>query len=327
MQIEVRDGSRILWVEEFACFLENGELAFSYHESPDIVSPDWFGAPESSVVREERRSNNPEHPNEELRSMQSRASGVLEFFRERVLRGGLVAAENVVADHALRITDLSRLEPGFYADSNDYHLNLDVYEHRGLSFWRVKYGPKLPSGFRSKREPKYLVFGGEINGRVILRNPDTNDELWAPPAALTECPPDHPDVNRSSPEKVRISWMLLPDWIQIKVVPETEVTACSLRGKTLVGFSSMRLATDIRTDIDRLLEQLDTFGFDATGIHKPDHSYYLRPMTGGRHIEVCVHEKSGDRASLTFVDTHSGPMVYAHYQTQRTLGEFLGKSE
>jgi hypothetical protein len=119
MQIEVRDGSRILWVEEFGCFLENGELAFSYYGLPDILEPAWYGTPDGSVLREERKSNNPEHPNEELRSKRIAAADVLTFYRERLVQNEFTLIESPVVDHALQMTDLSRTQPGFYAESGD----------------------------------------------------------------------------------------------------------------------------------------------------------------------------------------------------------------
>jgi hypothetical protein len=61
MQIKVRDGHRTLWVEEFGCYLENGELAFSYYGLPELPLPGWYGFPDNSILRQERRSNNPEH--------------------------------------------------------------------------------------------------------------------------------------------------------------------------------------------------------------------------------------------------------------------------
>lgn len=328
MQIEVRDGSRILWVEEFGCFVENGELAFSYHELPDIIAPDWYGSPEDSALREERKTKNPERPAEELRSMHASATEIVSFYRERILRGGLTPVEDPVVDHSLQMTDLSRLEPGFYAENDGYRLSLDVFEHRGISFWRVKHGPKLPSEFRSRKEPKHLIFVREVDGKAILRNPETNDELWAHPNALTNGPSRHAqDPKHSSPEKVPISWRLLPDWIQVEIAPGTESTASSsFSGDTLAGFSCMKLSREIRTELEQSLDQLDTFEFDATGLQSPDHNYYLRPMTGGRHIEVRITERSGDQASLTFVNTCSGPMLYAYYKTQRTLQEFLSRS-
>jgi hypothetical protein len=177
MQIEVRDGSRILWVEEFGCFLENGELAFSYYGLPDIIEPAWYGAPEGSLLREERKSNNPEHPNEEIRSKRITPAEVLTFYKERLIQNEFSLIEEPVVDHALQMTELSRIQPGFYAETDAYHLSLEIYEHRDICFWRVKHGRKLPSGFRSKREPKHLVLLTQTEEKVILQNPETGDQL------------------------------------------------------------------------------------------------------------------------------------------------------
>jgi hypothetical protein len=165
MQIEVRDGSRTLWVEEFGCYLENGELAFSYYGMPEQPVPEWYGFPVNSVLREDRRSKNPEHPSEELRSARSNGTDVLAFYKDKVAHGGLFVFENPVVNHALQMTDLTRLEPGFYAEGEGYRLCLDVYEHSGLAFWRVKHGPEAAAwlseqvrtslfDLRSRRRPK-----------------------------------------------------------------------------------------------------------------------------------------------------------------------------
>lgn len=328
MQIEVRDGSRTIWVEEFGRFLSTGELAFIYCELLDLVPPDWYVAPEGSVLREEHKSNNPEHPDEELRSMHAKANEILMFYYERALSGGLSLTENPVVDHALQMTNLSRIEPGFYAEDDGYQLSLDIYEHCGVSFWRVKHGPKLPSGFRSKKEPEYLVFVNEANGKVTLRNPETGDELWAPLDALTN---DQPRLNQypryEPPKQVQVSWNLVPDWLRFPATPETNVTASSsFRGGTLVGFSSMKLAQDPITELEVFLDRLDASGFDPSGVQTPEHTYYLRPMTGGRHITVHILETSGDKAILTFVSTIPDPVLYVYYETQRTLDEFLSGS-
>ena len=313
-----------MWVEEFACFLDNGELAFSYYGLPEIKVPDWYGAPERSSVREERRTRNPEHPDEELRSMQIESSEVLSFYCDRVRRGGLKLTENPVVDHALLMTNLSRVHLGIYAESDDYRLSLEIYAHRRISFWRVKHGPKLPPNFRSKREPKYLILVSAAEEKAILRNPETGDELWAPSDALTDELTDALIPKSEPTGKVPISWSLAPKWLGIGVTPGTEITASSsFQGDALAGFSAMKLSRDPKIELEHFLDQLDSFGFDPTGIERPAHCYYLRPMTGGRQIEDHVREQAGDKANLAFVNTLQEPVLYAHYRTPRALEEFL----
>lgn len=326
MQIEVRDGNRTLWVEEFGCYLENGELAFSYHGMPAPPLPEWLDSPYSSV-REARTSNNPEHPNEELRSARSSAVEVVAFYKGRVTQGGLSLIENPAVSHALEPTGLSRLEPGFYAENDTYRFCLDVYQHNGISFWRLKHGPKLPSNYRSKANPRYLVYVGEENGKVTLRNPDTGDELWASADAFADGPPRHADYPKhEKPAQVPISWNLVPEWLHLDVHPDIEVTASSsFMGDTLAGFSSARLEGSLRQALETLLDQLDASGFDGSGENNAENSYYLRPMTGGRHISVHISAVSGDKAIMTFVDTMGKPVAYGYYNTPRRLDEFLGR--
>lgn len=325
MQLEVRDGFRTLWVEEFACFLENGELAFSYHELPDIAQPGWYGSPQGSLIREEQRSKNPEHPIEEIRSLCCDAAQVVSFYGQCIEHGGLVRTDSPVVDHALEMTGLNRVEPGFYAESAQYRFSVEVYQHKSVSFWRVKHGEKLPASFRSKKEPKYLILVSEEDGRLILRNPDTGDELWAPSTALTEGEPRHAQSTRHElPKAIPISWSLLPEWMQLDIEPGTEVTASpSYFGGTLTGFSCMKIKRDAREALEACLDRLDTCGFDGSGIACPSRSYYLRPMTGGRHIEVRIQSEAGDVGQFVFVDTLAEPVLYAYYSTPRTLEAFL----
>jgi hypothetical protein len=325
MQIEVRDGSGTLWVEEFACFLDSGELAFSYQELPAVVAPDWYQAPDRSVLRSERKSNNPEYPDEEVRSSSVAATEVLRFYNERAIGGGLILTESPVADHALELTTLSRLTPGFFGQDDSYRLSLDIYEHRRVSFWCAKYRPKPSPEFRSKKEPKYLIFVGAENGKVTLQNPETGDTLWAPSDALTDDRPRHAQYPKREPsKKVLISWGLLPDWLKLEIAPETEVTATSsFSGGALAGFSCMKLSRDPGTELQDFLDRLDASGFDPTGTQCPGRSYYLHPKSGGRIIEVHVFEQSGDKAKLTFTSTVQEPLLYAYYETPRTLEELL----
>jgi hypothetical protein len=325
MQIEVRDESRMLWVEEFGCFLENGELAFSYYGLPDIIEPDWCGAPEGSLLREGRKSNNPEHPNEELRSMRITAGDVFTYYKERLVQNEFRLIENPVVDHALQMMELSRIQPGFYAETDAYRLSLEAYEHRGICFWRVKHGPKLLSGFRSKKEPKYLVLVNQMEEKEVLQNPETGDQLWATAGSLTEEPPRHAQYPKFvAPEKSPISWSILPGWIEMEIVPGTEITASSaFHGGAHAGFSAMKLTRDPHIELEICLDRLDAFAFDPTGIDRPQQTYYLSPMTGGRHISVHVSAESGDTALLTFVSTMAEPVLYGYYSTARTLEDFL----
>ena len=325
MQIEVRDGSRTLWVEEFGCFLENGELAFSYYELPDIVPPAWIRSPEGSQLHEERKSKDPEHPDEVLRSMQSDASDVVSLYATCIEEGGLSRVDSPVVNHALEMTSLSRLSPGFYAEKDDYRLSLEAYQHKSTTFWRVKYGAKLPPSFRSKREPPYLLFLGEKDGRVTLRNPESGDKLWAPSGALDEDEPRHAqDPKFDVPENIPILWSILPEWIQLVIEPGTEITASrSHAGGALAGFSRMSIKQDLHAALETCLNRLDSFGFDSERASHPNHSYFLRPMTGGRHVEVRIKADSGDTAALTFVHTLQELILYAYYSTPRPLEEFL----
>jgi hypothetical protein len=177
MDIEIRGGSKPLWVSEFRCYLPNREMAFSYFEYPELPQPNWLRVPEGSQLRESRNSKKPEYPITESRSMCASAEYILAFYEDCADCGGLERIEDRVVDHALKMTQLSRIEPGFYAENSEYYLSLEIFQHKEIVFWTIKHGQKLPPSFRGKREPAYLLYMGEVNGRVTLRNPDSGEEL------------------------------------------------------------------------------------------------------------------------------------------------------
>ena len=188
-----------------------------------------------------------------------------------------------------------------------------------------EHGTKLPSGFRSKKEPRYLVLVSQIEEKVILQNPETGDYLWAPPDALSEDQPRHAQYPKfATPESFPISWSLLPDWIEIEIAPGTEVTASSaFHGGSHAGFSAMKLIQEPQIELERCLDRLDAFAFDPTGTDRPQQNYYLSSMTGGRHISVHIQAESGDTALLTFVSTMTEPVLYGYYSTPRALENLL----
>ena len=224
MNIEVRGGPKPLWISEFGCYLPDGEMAFSYNESPEPPHPSWLRAPEGSQLRESCKSKNREYPITESRSMRRDAESILAFYRDCTDSGGLERIENPVADHALKMTQLSRVEPGFYAENSEYYFSLEIFQHKEIVFWTVKHGQKLPASFRSKREPKYLLYAGEENGHVTLRNPDSGYEYWAPAEAITDSKPEFVRGAKREREREKaepILWSLLPSWMQFALPPET----------------------------------------------------------------------------------------------------------
>jgi hypothetical protein len=117
---------------------------------------------------------------------------------------------------------------------------------------------------------------------------------------------------------------LVPEWLHLEIQADTEVTACSsFTGGALAGFSSSKLSQPLRGELENFLSQLDTSGLDGSGEDSTENSYFLRPMTGGRHISVHICASSGDKAIITFVDTMGEPVVYGYYNTPRTLDDFL----
>ena len=158
MDIEVRGGPKPLWIRIFGCYLPDGEIDFSYHEYPEPPQPNWLRAPESSQLREPAGSaKNPESPIFESRSMRGDAESILAFYQDCTERGGLRRTENPVVGHALKKTQLSRIEPGFYAENSECYFSLEIFQHKKIVFWTAEHGQKLPASFRSKWIPKYLL--------------------------------------------------------------------------------------------------------------------------------------------------------------------------
>jgi len=322
MDIEVRGGSKPLWVSEFGCYLPNGEMAFSYYEYPKLPEPSWLRVPEGSQLRESASSSkNPERPITENRSMCGDAESILAFYRGCTDCGSLERIENPVVDHALKMTQLSRVEPGFYAENSEYYFNLETFQHKEMVFWTVKHGQKLPPSFRSKREPKYLIFVGEENGRITLRNPDSGDECWAPVSAFCDSEPIYFKLAKRERQKEEpILWSLLPAWIQFDLEPETWGSAVLIptSGHLAAGISCMKFEESAHDKLEACLNYLDRHNFDGSGIERPDHSYFLSCMTGGRHMRVRFKTESDESGGITVVDTLDSPSLYLNYSAPGT---------
>lgn len=327
MNIEVRGGPKPLWVNEFACFAPDGQMAFSYEEHPERQHPSWLIAPEGSVVRESSGLKNPEHPISETRSMCTSADHILAHYQDCSDRGGLKWTSDPVVDHALKMTTLSRIEPGFYAENAEYYFSLEIFQHRRTSFWTIKHGQKLPPSFRSKREPMYLVFAAEADGRVILRNPDSGLEYWAHLEDLMESEPSFViGAPYESPEEVPILWALLPAWMQFDLKAGVMGAAVPIPPlcRWAAGISAMKFEGDAHDMFETCLSCLDGNGFDATALANPDRSYFVTSSTGGRHLHARIKSETDESAHVIVVSTLEQPAIYLNYSaigiTLPTLG-------
>jgi hypothetical protein len=316
MDIEVRGGSKPLWVSEFGCYLPDGGMAFSYEQYPERPQPSWLRVPEGSQLRESRNSKNPEYPMTESRSTCANAAQVLGFYRDCADRGNLVQVESPVVDTRLQMTQLSRTEPGFFAENEEYYFSVEIFQHKETTFWTVKHGQKLPPAFRSKREPKYLLFVREENGRVILRNPDTGDEYWARVEATTDSKPPFVLGTRREPAKeVPILWALMPSWMQFDLPNNTVGSAVTIpvAGCWAAGLPPTRFVGSAHDRLEIFLNSLDEHGFDGSGIERSDRSYFITCMTGGRHMGVRIKTETEESGSITVVSTLDPPVFYLHY--------------
>ncbi|MGA3009804.1 MAG: hypothetical protein ABSD72_06025 [Terracidiphilus sp.] len=330
MYIEVRGGSKPLWVYEFCCYLPDGEMAFSYHKHPELPRPSWLRVPEGSQLREQATSSkNPERPIFESRSMRGDAESILAFYQDCIDCGGLDRIENPVVDHVLEMTQLSRIEPGFYAENSEFYFSLEIFQHKKTVFWTVEYGQKLPPSFRSKKEPKYLLYGGEQNGRVTLRNPDSGDEYWTPAKAMTDSKPKFilgAKREREREKRLPILWSLLPSWMQFDLTEETMGTATPTpaQNRWAASIYCMKFEGCPHEKLEACLNYLDQQGFDGTGIEQPDRSYFLTCFEGGRHMEVDIKTEIGESGYIIVVSTLDTPSLYLHYFAPGT--ELPGKN-
>lgn len=324
MYIEVRSGSKPLWVNEFGCYLPDGEMAFSYQKHPELPQPSWLRVPEGSQLREPAGSSkNPERLIFESRSMRGDAESILAFYQDCMDCGGLNRIENTDVDRALKKIRISRIEPGFYAESSEYYIILDIFQHKDIVFWTIEYGRKLPPSFRSKKEPKYLLYSGEDNGRVTLRNPDSGDEYWAPAEAITDSKPRFvlgAKRERERETEVPILWSLLPSWMQFELPPETMGTATLIPtlNRWTAGISCMKFEGSPHEKLEACLNHLDRHGFDGTGIEQPDRSYFLTCFEGGRHMGVDIKTEIGESGYISVVSTIDTALLYLHYSAPET---------
>jgi hypothetical protein len=319
MDIEIRGGSKPFWVSEFGCYLPNGEMAFSYEQYPERLQPSWLRVPEGSQLRESHKPKSLEHPITESRSVCASAAQILAFYQDCADRGNLAQVESPVVDTRLQLTQLSRVEPGFFAENDEYYFSIEIFQHNEVTFWTVKHGQKLTPAFRDKREPKYLLFVREENDRVILRNPDRGDEYWVPVGAMTDSKPAFVLGTRGEREKeVPILWSLVPAWMQFDL-PSNIVGSAVIIPVLRSWAASVQLIKFAKSAHDRLenfLNSLDGNGFDGSGIERSDRSYFLNCMTGGRHMSVRIKAEAEESGIITVVSTFDPPVFYLHYSAR-----------
>lgn len=325
MDIEIRGGERPFWVSEFGCFLANRECAFYYEPEhyPRPPLPLWFGHPNDSARRDSRDFYSPARPLEEHRSMTASAAEVVAFYEERLTSGGLIIDKDIVVDDAVKATSLSRFEPGLYAESAEYYFALEAYEHKGIAFWKILHGTKLPPSFQPKlRYPKHLLWLGEEEGRVTLRNPESGEDCWTAREYLSEQEPRY--VKRSEARTPRqehsILWSRLPGWLQFGLPDEAKGSASeSALGGWTAAISAQKCEGPIQGVFEICLDSLDAHDFDPSGEEKPDRSYYVVPSTGGRHLHAFFKTEAGESGGVVVVNVYADPSIYVHYHTPGSL--------
>ena len=288
--IEVRGGLGPLWVREEECRLPDGSPAFANQRTPLPPLPAWFEAPPNSTVRVHEDMRDTGLPLIENRSMQGNAAQVLTFYEGVAKRAGLA-----------RTNWQPFGWPGFRAENTDYALIVEALDRKDLVFWTVQLGNLTGQRPTIISSGRYLLFAGRKEDRVTLRREAEGKEYWAPSGAFRDTAPPPVEVPPTEP----ILWSLLPAWVQFAVESGSHGELVRHRDET--GAEKWGASIDWRfrgtpqAMFDSCLDGLDAHGFDATGAHRPDHSYYVSVC--GVQWTAHVRSEEGDRAGVTVIDT------------------------
>jgi len=301
MWIEVHGGSVSLWVPSDECRLPNGDLAFANEAWPAPPLPGWFGAPADSTLRESSDMRGMGWPLVEHRSMQGNAGQVLAFHRDVAQRGGLAMAAWL---------PVGRAGPGFSAENAEYALDLDVHEHGDLAFWTIQLRSRIRR--RNKAFSPPLVLVGRNDERVTLRHEFIDEEYWAPVNAVRDSEPQA--VEREPFREEPVMWSLLPPWAQFSVDDGSEGQARVRRGENGAEEWDASILSPLEGDpqsaFEFCLDSLDAHGFDASGIQRPNHSYFVSIMPGGHSRNAHIRSEAGDQAIVTVLNT---PALFIRY--------------
>jgi hypothetical protein len=300
--IEIIGLPKPLWVQCNECRLANGDLAFDTPAAAKdkLPVPPWFDAPVNSRIRQQFDMREIGLCLREIRSMQAGAEEVLTFYRNCSERGGLVCAAEPQG---------VRMAVGFRAENETESLTIDLYEHKGSTFWTVSLVDegRARDGFRPAKVvvPKILELVDRDHERATLREPFSGKECWVPAHALTDV---EPDILELEPEPAgSVIWSSLPEWVQFGIEDGCKGMAGIRREPGRVRTWEASIGKDLEGDhraaFDSCLHSLDARRFDASGAVTPDRSYFVEVTRSGSSLTAFVHSDAGDRAEVIVLNT------------------------
>lgn len=300
MWIEVKDAPKPLWVDTDECRLPNGELAFAYENLQKPPSPSWFAAPPASKLRGSSEELWAWYDKQEHRSLRGSVQEILLFYETSIAEGGLAKEEYT----------RSRAGSGFAADNRqNSYLNLDLYQHSDVVFWTVQFGIQVCEP--KQRQPLSLLFKNAHEDRAELKHPQTAEEYCVPARSVRDSRP-HPDVRHES-----VLWSSLPSWLHFDIESGRSGNACLTRHEDGTEESTITISTPLGSNGDMRFESclvaLDKHGFDATGILRPSHSYYVSLAVSGKYRYARICSDSGDKAVVGIHNKTWNPVLFVRY--------------
>jgi hypothetical protein len=171
--------------------------------------------------------------------------------------------------------EVGRAAAGFLAGNDEYHFSIDGLEYNGLCFWTIQLGRRNPP-------------------RVPPASMDDEDTPAAP-------------VVYQQPRKESIEWARLPDWVQFGIPRGKEgelYVDTEEDGRQCRAWVRCEVPDDSpRALLERCLRRLDEYGFDASGVVRPEHSYYLSVLQWGHSVTIRVASEAGEQAMVCVLNT------------------------
>jgi hypothetical protein len=307
--LKVDTGQGIRWVDEDECRLRDGRLAFITHIVPVRPVPDWFVPPENAVIR---LWNNPPglspYSNLQVCSAITTPEDVLEYYAKVVQRAGLVLDSEQPR--------VGRATPGFQARSDEIRFSIDAIQYRNVVYWTIQIGAmaEVPIVIRSGAL-KLVEQDGE---RLTLQVIETGEQCWAPATALADVEPVQ--IKNELPRAEPITWSTLPEWLQFGIPADSKGVLRTHAPPSLDEWEAsidVPLKIDWREALASCLADLDSHGFDATAIQRPNRNYYLIALQWGHSIGAHI-VNDGETASVTFLNTLGYMSLHVRYEHPRS---------
>jgi len=233
---------------------------------------------------------------------------VLEYYAEVVQRAGLVLDTEQ--------PQVGRATPGFRACSNEINFFIDALPYRNLVYWTIQIGAiaETPIVIRSGA----LKLVGQDGERLLLQVTETGEQCWAPMTALADVEPVQ--IKNELPRAEPITWSTLPEWLQFGIPADSKGVLRTHTPPSLYEWEAsidVSLKLDWREALASCLAELDSHGFDAAAIQRPNRSYYLIALQWGHSIEVHI-VNDGETASVTCLDTLGYMSLHVRYAHPRS---------